>query len=303
MGTTPKLRTRRKNAVEPAEFIALLNVIALVTFMLAMGLEVKFAAVTGSVSPVHRVVMGLLANYALVPVVTVALLYLFQANPMVSAGFLILAVCPGAPFGPKAASLAKGDTGWAIGMMVILAGLSAILSPALLGLLLAWVAPESELNIDYVAIVRTLLVTQLLPLAAGLAIHHWLPKLTDKIVKPVSLTANIMLLALVGIILAVQFETLAAIRLRGWTGMALLFVASLAIGWVCGGTEGAIRRALAVTTSCRNAAVSLAIVTGTSHFAGTDAVTAVVAFAFVSIFATLACGALLGKLTRERSDP
>jgi BASS family bile acid:Na+ symporter len=280
-----------------ADFVNLLNVAALVTIMLAMGMQVRFEAVTAAVRPVHRVCLGLLANYVLVPAATIVLLLLFQAQPMVSVGFLILAVCPGAPVGPMAAKLARGDVAWSIGMMVILAALSAIFSPCLLGVLLSWLVPSSDLQIDYLAIVRALLVAQLLPLAAGLAIHHGLPNLTEKLVKPIAAAANVMLVVLIGLIIATQYEMLAALQLRGWIGMSLLFLASIAIGWACGGTDAAIRNALAVTTSGRNAAVGLVIVN--ANFAATPAVTAVVAYAVVSILGTFACAALLGKLPRS----
>jgi BASS family bile acid:Na+ symporter len=283
--------------VDTRSLITLLNVTALVTIMLSMGLQVKFEAVMASTRPVLLVFLGLFANYVLVPAVTLGLLYLFQADPMVSAGFFILAVCPGAPIGPPVTGIAKGNVPWAIGMMVILAGLSVFLSPALLSVLLAWTAPASDLRIDYFAILRTLLVAQMFPLAVGLSIHHWAPKLTQWIDKPLSLLANVLLLVLVGLIVATQYETLAAIRLRGWTGMSLLLLASLAIGWLCGGPDVAIRKALAVTTAARNAAVGLVIVT--SNFAGTPAVTAVVAYALVSILGALGFGVLLGKVAAK----
>jgi bile acid:Na+ symporter, BASS family len=273
--------------------VNIINLTALVTIMLSMGMQVRFEAVVASANPLKRVALGLLANFVIVPAVTVGLLHLFQAEPMVSAGFLILAVCPGAPVGPPAAKIARGNVAWAIGIMVILGALSAVLSPILLTVLLARVSPESDLHIDILAIVRTLLVAQLLPLAIGLVVHHWAPRFTEKVVKPISLAANLLLLTLVGLILMTQYQTLADIRMRGWIGMGILFFTSLGIGWICGGSDVGIRKALAVTTACRNAAVGLAIVTG--NFAGTPAVTAVVAYALVSIVGTLVCAALLGK--------
>lgn len=284
--------------MDTASLISLVNVTALVTIMLSMGLQVKWQAVMASTRPVLLVALGLFANYVLVPAVTLGLLYLFQANPMVSAGFFILAVCPGAPIGPPVTGIAKGNVPWAIGMMTILAGSSVFLSPALLSVLLAWTAPASDLRIDYLAILRTLLVAQMLPLVVGLSIHHWAPKLTQWIAKPLSALANVLLLVLVGLIVATQYEMLAAIRLRGWTGMILLLLATLAIGWLCGGPDVAIRKALAVTTAARNAAVGLVIVT--SNFAGTPAVTAVVAYALVSILGALGFGILLGKVAAHK---
>jgi BASS family bile acid:Na+ symporter len=281
--------------LDTAAVITLLNVTALVAIMLAMGMQVKFQAVTGSVRPLHRVGLALVANYILVPAVTIGLLHLFQAAPMISVGFLILAVCPGAPISPPATTIARGNVAWAIGIMVILAGLSAVLSPALLSLLIPRVAPDSDLRIDFLAIVRTLLVAQMFPLAVGLAIHHWLPKLAQKIVRPISAGANVLLLVLVVVILATQYETLATVRPRGWMGMALLFFASLGIGWVCG-TDLAIRKALAVTTAARNAAVGLVIVN--NNFPESAAVTAVVAYALVSILGAFGAALLLGKFPK-----
>ena len=279
--------------MDTARWISWLNLTALVTTMLAMGLQVRIQALLASASPARGLLPGLLANYAMVPLVTMGLLSLFRADPMVSVGFFILAVCPGAPVGPPITALARGDVPRDIGVMVILAGLSAFLSPALLGLFATRMVPDGDRHVDSLAIGKTLLITQMLPLALGLGIHHGAPGLTHRIARSVGLLANVLLLALVGLILAAQHETLAAIRFRGWTGMSLLLLASLGIGWFCGGPDLATRKAMAVTTTTRNIAVGLVIVT--SQFADTPAVTAVVAYGLVSTIGALGFALLLGR--------
>jgi BASS family bile acid:Na+ symporter len=278
--------------IDPAKLVSLLTVAGLVAMMLSMGLKVPVDEVLAASRKPRQVALGVLANFILVPAVTAGVLRWVDPDPMVSVGFLILAVCPGAPVGPPFAAIAKGDVPYAIGQMVILAGLSAVLSPLLLELLLTRVVPDSDLHIDYLAIGRSLLLTQMLPLAAGLGIRSRAPGLTRRVAKPIALLANVLLLGAVALVLASQFQTLALIRLRGWSGMLLLLAASLAIGWLCGGPGRATRKSLAVTTGARNAAVALVIVSG--NFAGTPAVTAVVAYALVSIFATLGCALLTG---------
>ena len=180
--------------------------------------------------------------------------------------------------------------------MVILGGLSAILSPALLGLLMPRFVPETPLAVDYLGIVRMLAVAQLLPLAVGLAVHNFAPAFTNRCCRPIGLVANVLLLALIGLILVTQFDTLADIRARGWAGMVFLFVSSLIIGWCCGTGGTATRNASALTTAARNAAVGLAIATG--NFAGTDVVTAVVAFGLVSMLGTIGCAIVIGGMFR-----
>jgi bile acid:Na+ symporter, BASS family len=276
-------------------FVNILTTIALMALMVSIGLRVRLKEVFQTACQVRLVVMSVVANFVLVPLFMAGLLYLFQTPPLVSAGFLILAVCPGAPIGPPVTVLAKGNVPIATGAMVILAGLSALLAPVILTILLEWLSPGSEVRIDSLEITKILMVTQLLPLGVGFGLCHWTPGLAELLVKPVGSIANVLLFSVVGLIVATQYHTLEAFQPRGWMGMFLLLVVSLATGWFCGGTNRAIRCALAVTAGLRNAAVGLVIVT--TNFAGTPAVTAVVAYALVSTFGTLGCAIILGKMT------
>jgi BASS family bile acid:Na+ symporter len=121
---------------------------------------------------------------------------------------------------------------------------------------------------------------------------------TERIARPVGLLANLMLLGAIVLILAREYETLEMIRVRGWFGMLLLLAASLGIGWICGGPGRGTRKTLAVTTAARNAAVALVIVS--NNFAGTPAVTAVIAYGLVSILATLGSAFLLARIPEQR---
>jgi bile acid:Na+ symporter, BASS family len=282
--------------MSPAVLVKSLTVAGLIAIMLSMGFKVRYDEVLGSIRQYRLVASGLVANFVLVPAATAALLYLLNPNPMVAVGFLILAVCPGAPVGPPFAAVARGDAAYATGLMVILAGLSALVSPFLLGALLARLLPASQLQIDHLAIAATLLVSQLLPLALGLGVHHWAPKFTSRVAKPIDLAANLLLLGAVVFVLVSEYESLRTIKFRDWMGMFLLLAASLAIGWICGGSDLTKRKSLAVTTAIRNAAVALVI--ASSNFANTGAVTSVVAYAFVSIFATLGCAYVFAALPR-----
>jgi len=176
-----------------------------------------------------------------------------------------------------------------------------LLAPVLLTVLLGWLAPASDLRIDFLQIASTLLLTQIVPLGIGLGFHAWSPRWSATLARPLAVLANLLLLLVLGMILATQYQTLGAIRLRGWLGMLALLAASLCLGWLCGGPAQRTRRALTVTTGVRNAAVGLVIVG--ANFANTPAVTAVVAYALVSIGGTLACAVLLGKCTCDEIQP
>ncbi len=129
-----------------------------------------------------------------------------------------------------------------------------------------------------------------------MALHAWSPKLTAWIARPLNLLAGVLLLGVFALVLVVRYELLAQIQPRGWAGMSLLLLASLACGWFCGGADMARRKALAVTTAIRNVGVALVIVSG--NLAETAALTAVVAYAVVSILGGLAAALVFAKFPR-----
>ncbi|HEY6994098.1 MAG TPA: bile acid:sodium symporter [Xanthobacteraceae bacterium] len=283
--------------------INILVTITLVEMMVLIGFRATFAELARTARNWRLVARAVAANYLLVPGAAVALLILFEATPMVAAGFLILAVCPGAPYGPPLAGIARANVSAAIGLMVILAGSSAIVSPALLHLLLPWLSGGEAPRIDLMAMLGALLSTQLLPLLFGLLLRHWRPQLADRLLRPFELVSKVLNLGVAALILASQFRMLTEIRIKGFVGMLVLLVASLVIGWLAGGPGRDNRRTMALTTSLRNVGVGLVIATG--NFAGTPAVSAALAYGIVEVLGSLLLALWWGKspATASRSSP
>jgi BASS family bile acid:Na+ symporter len=190
--------------------------------------------------------------------------------------------------------IARANVPAAIGLMVVLAGSSAIVSPALLHLLLPWVSGGEAPHMDLMAMLTVLLSTQLLPLLLGLLVKHWRPQLVDRLLGPFELVSKVLNLCVAALILGSQFHMLTEIRIKGFVGMLVLLVATLVIGWLAGGPGRDDRRTMALTTSLRNVGVGLVIATG--NFAGTPAVSAALAYGIVEVF-----GSLLVALSWGRS--
>jgi BASS family bile acid:Na+ symporter len=263
----------------------LINLLAAVTLfemMVSIGLGVTFADLISVARNGHLIGMAALANYVCVPAAAVGLLLLFHADALVAAGFLIAAVCPGAPYGPPFTGIAKGNVARAVGLMTILAGSSALAAPLLLHFLLPLTSGDEEVQINVVKMVSTLLIAQFLPLCIGLGIRHWRPALADRLKKPANLLSLALNLVTFGVILTVQWDMLMGIPIRGYLGMLALVLVGVGVGWLLGGPGSENRTAMTMATSVRNVGVSLVIATGS--FAGTKAVTAATAFA---IFQTI----------------
>lgn len=264
------------------KLINLLVTITLLEMMIAIGLGVTIQQVKSVAKDGKLLTRALIANYLLVPLAALALLVAFHAPAMAAAGFLIAAVCPGAPYGPPFTAMSKGNVPVAVGLMVILAGSSALIAPVLLHFLLPIIAGNQQLKVDVLKIVTTLLVAQLLPLCIGLAIRASRPDLAAKLETPAKKLSTLLNLVVFAFILYVDWKTLAAISGRGYVGMLVLVIATLIIGWAFGGKNAPSRRAMAASTSVRNVGVALVIATGS--FPGTAAVTSALGYA---IFQTI----------------
>lgn len=275
------------------KIINLLVTVTLIQMMVTIGLGVTVAQVV-SVARNPRLLAGAaLANYVAVPLIAVGLLLAFRAPGLVAAGFMMTAVCPGAPYGPPFTGMAKGNVPMAVGLMVLLAASSAILAPILLHGLLPMTSGGARLDIDVSKMVETLLVTQLVPLVVGMAVRAWRPALAEALAGPARRVSLVLNLAAFGFILAVQGHLLFGISLAGFGGMLLLALLSVAVGWLLGRHEEGGRAAMAFSTGVRNVGVSLVI--ATASFPGTPAVTAALAYALFQTIALALLAAAWGK--------
>ena len=255
--------------------------LSLVSLMFWMGMKAKFVDVLASAKNLKLIGLGVLANFILVPILTLGLLHIFSPDNLVCVGFLVLAVCPGAPVGLPFVAIARGDVAVAISQMIILCTISVFLSPLLLGLLFKYLFKEDDLVIDYLKVIQTLFLIQILPLALGFFLHHKAPIFAERSIKVLGMLSNLLLIITVLLIFRAEYETLTMIRFLDWMVMLILFFGSLGIGWLCGGSDKRIHTTMVITTGIRNAAIALVIVS--NNFSGTPAVTIVVAHSLLCI--------------------
>ena len=268
----------------------LLVLVLLVEMMVTAGLNVSVSELVEVVGNVPLLFRAGLANYVLVPAMAILLLYIFQARPLVAAGFLLVAVCPAAP---PLTAMAKGNVPVSVGLMVVLAGSSAILAPLLLTILLPLVARGASLKFDAVKIATTLLMTQLLRLGVGLLVRFKLSQVAERLRRPANFLTAFLSVVVFALLVTLQYPTLSEIRWKSFAGICVLVLLCLAAGWIVGGRVTAIRRAVGMTTSARN--IGVALVIATASFPESATVTTVILFAIFQTIGLLAIALWIGR--------
>lgn len=109
--------TSYSNFLETAGVLGTL--IFVLTSMLGMGFSLTADKIVAPLSNRKLGILSMAANFVLASLLALGVLLIFPLSERLSIGLFLLGTSAGAPFLPKLAQVAKGDTAFAVGLMVL----------------------------------------------------------------------------------------------------------------------------------------------------------------------------------------
>ena len=284
------------------EILATLAQLSVLVFvigsMASMGLSLKISQIIAPLKNIKLVVWALVANFVLVPLVAIVITKIIPLDESVRIGLILLSAAAGAPFLPKLAEVAKGNTAFSVGLMVLLMVVTIIYLPLVLPLLLG-----GGVEVNPWDIAQSLIVMMLIPLAIGLFVNARYEETAAKIQPTFGQASNIALLALTVLGLVLNFQ--AMIDLVGSLGILagiLFIVVSLVAGFLLGmlgSSEGGIRSVMGLGTAQRN--ISAALVVGAQNF-DPSVITYLMVIAVIGLVVLMPAAGELGKRAAAASE-
>jgi BASS family bile acid:Na+ symporter len=202
---------------------------------------------------------SLLSMNVIMPLFAAAIAAIFGLHPAVKIALLVLAVSPVPPILPKKEIKAGGGSSYAFGLLVAAALLAIVLVP--ISVELMGRAFARTMHIAPATVAQLVLITVLIPLAAGIAVRHFAPAFAERIAKPVSLAAVVLLVVSVLPILFTAWPAITSLIGNGTIlAIAAFVVVGLAAGHLLGGPDPEDRTVLALSTASRHPGVAMAIV-------------------------------------------
>ncbi len=270
------------------ESLALLSVLVFVIgSMLSMGLSLTTKQIIEPLRNTRLVVLALVANFVVVPIAAYVITLVLPLDESISLGLILVSTAAGAPFLPKLVEVAKGNTAFSVGLMVLLMVVTIVFLPIVLPLLIQGV------EVNPLDIAQSLVVMMLIPLAIGLFIKARYEESAEKIRPTFASASNLAILVLIVLGVVLNFD--AMIGLVGSFGIlaAILLVAiALATGYLLGGSDPSIKSVMALGTGQRN--ISAALVVAAQNF-DADVITYLAVFSVVGFVLLFPAAGELGK--------
>jgi BASS family bile acid:Na+ symporter len=153
-----------------------------------------------------------------------------------------------------------------------------------------------------VAVARIVLISSLLPLAAGMLVRATWPRLEPAIEKVVTLIARVLLPVAVLALIAFTAPAMWALIGEGTILAIMIFVvAGLAIGHTMGGRDADYSRVLALATAYRHPALAVSI--AAANFPGERFGGAIVLYLIVGLIVGLPYIAWQRRLIQRQAEP
>jgi BASS family bile acid:Na+ symporter len=235
---------------------------ALAVIMLGMGITLSVADFARIGSRPSAVAVGLAAQFGIMPALGWLIAGGLGLDTPFALGLVLVACCPGGTASNVVTAIARAD----VALSVVMTTCSTLAAVALTPLLVKLLAGRL-VEVDAAGLFLSTLQVVVLPVAAGVAVNRFLPRVVRG-VAPVAPLVSVILIALVcGSIIAQNAPAVRESGPRLLLAVGLLHAGGFALGRAVGrlaGYPAAAGRALAIEVGMQNS--GLGVVLAQRHF-------------------------------------
>lgn len=253
-------------------------ILAFVMYGVALGIRPRIFA--DVFKKPKSVILGMLCQLVLLPAFTFLLAIAMGSaiSPMMGLGMILVASCPGGNISNFMSSLGKANVELSVSLTAISTALAVIMTPfnfwlyGNLYLKTAAVAADiPTLVIPLMDVFKTIFILLGIPLVLGILTTHFLPRVAEVLKKPLQWLSIVIFIAMVVLSFSSNINAFLLSIKYIFLVVFIHNLLALAIGFSVG-TVAKLpfrdRRTLTIETGIQNSGLGLALMLGTSLFAG-----------------------------------
>lgn len=205
----------------------------LMVVMFGMGLTLKLDDFKVVFTRPKDVLVGCVAQFAVMPFLAFLLIKLFNLPPELAVGVMLVGTCPGGTSSNVMTFLAKGDVALSVAMTACSTILAPFMTPALTYLYL-----RETVSVDAMSMFVSIVQVVVVPIALGFVVNKFFGKFTQAAVEVLPLVSVAAIVTIVGAVVSGNQAKLFA------NGLLILGVVMLhnVLGYACGYGVGKLLR-------------------------------------------------------------
>ena len=236
--------------------------------MFGMGMTLRVEDFKEIFRRPRDVLIGLLAQFSIMPLLAYGLAIIFQLPAELAAGVILVGTCPGGTASNVMTYLAKGDLALSVSISMASTILAPIVTP-----LLTWLLAGAWINVSFVDMMLSIVQVVIAPILLGIIVNQLFADFVKRVVKILPVISIVAILLIVGGVVSVDADKILQ------TGLTIMLVVVLhnLLGYGLGfcaakifGMNIAKTKAISIEVGMQNSglAVSLAM----THFSPTAAI-------------------------------
>jgi BASS family bile acid:Na+ symporter len=239
----------------------------LMTMVYTVSLELRAADFRYVARHPLAVGIGLVAQFALLPLATLGLTLLLELPPAVEAAMMLVASCPGGALSNVVTAFGRGNLALSLSISAVSSVLALALTPLNFGLMVAanpataaWVR---QIAVDPVSLMGSLVLLLAVPMSAAMITTTRAPEFAARIRKPLARVSGVALGLFIVVVAAAQFSTFVADLGRTLPLVILHNGLGLALGWIAATAARlatADLRAVVIEGGMQNSGLALGII-------------------------------------------
>ncbi len=227
----------------------------LLSLMLSLGFSLTFAQIISLWKPTRLFVKSILSVVILVPLIGILAALFLPVGSALRLVILAMAAAPGAPLTTKRVVMSGGNLSYG-GSLQVMVSIMAIITVPFWAVVYNTIFPAS-VTIDFVAIAKSIILVQLLPIGIGILIQHYWSAFANQVEPAITKIANILFVTLILMILVNAFRLLPSVGIMPFLLSTPVIAVWLILGHVLGGPTLEQRATLAIGTIARNVGLAL----------------------------------------------
>jgi len=208
--------------------------LSLAIIMLGMGMTLVTADFTRIIKYPKAILIGLTNQLIFLPIIGFSLAIVFNLDPVMAVGLMILASCPGGPTSNLITQVCRGNIALSVTLTAIASVVSILTIPFILSYALEYFGTDTNVTIKLPILdtILQIMVITVIPISIGMLIRRFKTNFAKRMEKPMRIASTVIFILVFLAVIAANFEILGEAMKEVGLVTLLLNIITMGLGYL-----------------------------------------------------------------------